>query len=235
PTDDEHIFLSADYSQIELRLMAHISDDAAMLEAFQRDEDIHSRTAAEVYGVKIEDVTPEMRRKAKITNFAVIYGVSAYGLSRQVELSVKESAEFIDIYFQRYPGVKKYMEDVVKQAEEEGRVSTIFGRRRYIPDIKAKNRQVREFAKRAAINTPIQGSSADIIKLAMIKIYNEFMSKGFRSKMTLQVHDELLFDVFIPELDEVKAVIKSGMENVADLKVPIKVEMGAGRNWLEAH
>jgi DNA polymerase-1 len=235
PADDDHIFLSADYSQVELRLMAHIAGDETMIRSFINDEDIHRRTAAEVYGVKIDDVTPEMRRRAKVANFAVIYGVSAYGLSRQVEMTVKESAKFIDIYFERYPGVKKFMEEIVRKAEEQGYVSTIFGRRRYIPDIKAKNRQVREFAKRAAINTPIQGSAADIIKLAMIKIHNDFIEHQLKSKMVLQVHDELLFDVFNPELETVKAIVKEGMENVVELKIPLKADIGTGNNWLEAH
>ncbi|PJA29577.1 MAG: DNA polymerase I [candidate division Zixibacteria bacterium CG_4_9_14_3_um_filter_46_8] len=235
PTDDEHIFLSADYSQIELRLMAHIADDQAMIDSFLRDEDIHSRTAAEVYGVALKEVTPEMRRKAKVTNFAVIYGVSAYGLSRQVELSVRESADFIDIYFERYPGVRKFMDEAIRQAEANGYVSTIFGRRRYIPDIKSLNRQIREFSRRAAINTPIQGSAADIIKLAMIKIHAGIIEMRLKSRMVLQVHDELLFDVFLPELDVLRNIVKEGMENITHLKIPLKVEMGTGRNWLEAH
>ncbi len=235
PTNEDYTFLSADYSQIELRLVAHIADDKAMIESFLRDEDIHTRTAAEVFGVDIEDVTPDMRRKSKITNFSIIYGVSPYGLSRQAEMSVQESKQFIDIYFRRYPGVKKYMEEIVKFAEEKGYVSTIFGRRRYIPDIKSRNHQVREFAKRTAINTPIQGSAADVIKLAMIKIYNELSSRGFKSKMVLQVHDELLFDVYLAELGDIREIIKNGMENVIELKVPLRVEIGIGKNWLEAH
>jgi len=176
-----------------------------------------------------------MRRKAKVTNFAVIYGVSAYGLSRQVELSVRESADFIDIYFERYPGVRKFMDEAIRQAEANGYVSTIFGRRRYIPDIKSLNRQIREFSRRAAINTPIQGSAADIIKLAMIKIHAGIIEMRLKSRMVLQVHDELLFDVFLPELDVLRNIVKEGMENITHLKIPLKVEMGTGRNWLEAH
>ncbi|MCP4634057.1 MAG: DNA polymerase I [candidate division Zixibacteria bacterium] len=235
PTDENHIFLSADYSQIELRLMAHIAGDETMIKSFKNDEDIHSRTAAEIYNVDIEHVTPEMRRKAKITNFAVIYGVSAYGLSRQVELSVKESAQFIDIYFKRYPYVKEYMDKVVKTVEDVGYVTTLFGRRRYIPDINARNKQIRDFARRAAINTPIQGTAADIIKMAMTEIHNEFIKQDYRTKMVLQVHDELVFDVYLPELDKVKDIVKSGMENITRLKIPIRVDMGTGNNWLEAH
>jgi DNA polymerase-1 len=233
PADENHRILSADYSQIELRIMAHIADDATMIESFKRDEDIHRRTAAEVYGVEIKNVTDSQRRAAKTANFAIIYGVSAYGLSQQSELSVAESKEFIDIYFERYPGIKKYMDDMIAMAREKGYVSTMFGRRRYLPDIDAKSKQARQFAERIAINTPIQGSAADMIKIAMIDIAGDI--SGMKSDMILQVHDELVFDAHKDEMDRLKKTVKNRMEKAVKLKVPVKVDMGIGDNWLEAH
>lgn len=233
PADTKCRILSADYSQIELRIMAHIADDATMIESFKRDEDIHRRTAAEVYGVDIKDVTDSQRRAAKTANFAIIYGVSAYGLSQQSELSVAESKEFIDIYFERYPGIKKYMDDMISMAREKGYVSTMFGRRRYLPDINAKSNQARQFAERIAINTPIQGSAADMIKIAMINIAGDM--RKMKSDMILQVHDELVFDAHKDEMDRLKKIVKSRMEGAVKLKAPVKVDMGVGDNWLEAH
>jgi DNA polymerase-1 len=225
--------LSADYSQIELRLMAHFANDSALIAAFERGEDIHRRTAAEVFGVKLEKVSDAMRRSAKTANFAIIYGVSAYGLSQQGELSVKDSQEYIDAYFKRYPSVKKYMDDIKATAREKGYVETLLGRRRYLPDINAKSRQAREFAERTAINTPLQGTAADLIKLAMIRIDNELKSK--ESKMILQVHDELVFEQRLTEREYLGTMVKQIMEKALKLKVPLKVDLSFGDNWLEAH
>ena len=233
PAGTGYKILSADYSQIELRLMAHMANDKTMIESFQRDEDIHRRTAAEVFSVDIKDITEAQRRAAKTANFAIKYGVSAYGLSQQSELSVKESKDFIDIYFDRYPGIKKYMDDMIEFARENGYVSTMFGRRRYLPDINAKSVQARQFAERIAINTPIQGSAADMIKIAMINIAEDM--SGMKSMMILQVHDELVFDAYEDEMEKLTHIIKKRMESAVDLKVPVKVDIGIGENWLEAH
>ncbi len=232
PRDENHLIMSSDYSQIELRILAHFSEDRTLIESFEKGEDIHARTAAEVFGVNINQITPEMRRSAKTANFAVIYGVSAYGLSQQTELDVTQSKDFINTYFARYPGIKKYMDDTISFARKNGFVTTLFNRIRYLPEINAKNFQVRQFAERTAINTPIQGTAADMIKVAMIRIYNS-ISK-MKSKMILQVHDELVFDVHKSELDELKAIVKDGMESAVMLKVPIVVDIGIGQNWLTA-
>lgn len=230
--EDFDIF-SADYSQIELRLMAHFAGDKALIESFNRGEDIHRRTAAEVFGIKLEDVTEEHRRAAKTANFAIIYGVSAYGLSQQSGLSVKESQDYIDAYFDRYPGVKRYMDEIKAFAREKGYVETLLNRRRYLPDINSHSRQAREFAERTAINTPIQGTAADMIKLAMIHIARKLKTK--KSKMILQVHDELVFEQASSERDYLQKMVKTEMEKAFTLKVPIKVDLGEGANWLEAH
>jgi DNA polymerase-1 len=233
PADGDHRILSADYSQVELRIMAHFASDETMIESFKSGEDIHRRTAAEVYGVDIADVTQEQRRAAKTANFAIIYGVSAYGLSQQSELSLTESKDFIDIYFKRYPGIKKYMDDMIKFARKEGYVATLFDRRRYLPDINAKSAQARQFAERTAINTPIQGTAADMIKMAMINIFKSI--SGMKSRMILQVHDELVFDAHMDEIGDLKKIVIKEMENAVKLDVPIKVDIEAGENWLEAH
>lgn len=225
--------LSADYSQIELRLMAHFAADKSLIQSFKDGEDIHKRTAAEVYGVKLEDVTAEQRRAAKTANFAIIYGVSAYGLSMQSELNMNEAKDYIGTYFSRYPGVKKYMEDIKEFARKNGYVETLMRRRRYLPDIKAKSRQAREFAERTAINTPIQGTAADLIKMAMLNIAAELQGK--KSWMIMQVHDELVFEQYLEENKFLKKMVKSKMEGALTLKVPIKVDLGEGENWLEAH
>lgn len=233
PAGDDYKIFSADYSQIELRIMAHFASDKTMIESFKSDEDIHRRTAAEVYAVDIEDVTDDQRRAAKTANFSIIYGVTAYGLSQQSELSLGESRDFIDVYFERYPGIKKYMEDIKKFARENGYVSTLFDRRRYLPDINAKSVQARQFAERTAINTPIQGTAADMIKIAMIRIADAI--RDMKSKMILQVHDELVFDAHFDELDRLSKIVKREMEGAVKLNVPIKVDMAFGDNWLEAH
>ena len=231
--DKDFRLLSADYSQIELRILAHFSEDPTLTASFLKGEDVHTRTASEVFGVNPEEVTPEQRRQAKIANFAVIYGVSAYGLSQQTEMTVEEADMFITIYFKKYPKVAEYVEHCIEKARKDGFVTTLLGRRRYIPEINSTNRQVREFAERIALNTPIQGTAADLIKVVMIKIAEEMRSKKTRSKMILQVHDELVFEVHKSELEYMKKMVKERMENSLKLKVPIKVEVGVGENWLE--
>ncbi|MCH7878216.1 MAG: DNA polymerase I [candidate division Zixibacteria bacterium] len=232
PRDKNYQILSADYSQVELRILAHISGDKGLVTAFKNNEDIHCRTAAEVFGVALEDVTPDQRRVAKTANFAVIYGVSAYGLSQQSDMNVHESKEFIETYFERYAGIKKYMNDTLTFARKNGYVETLTGRRRQIADLDAKNMSVRQFAERVAINTPIQGAAADIIKLAMLRIHDDL--KGMDSMMTLQVHDELVFDARKSEIDRLTEIVRNGMESAFKLSVPLVVDIGVGDNWLEA-
>jgi DNA polymerase-1 len=234
PADENHIFLSADYSQIELRIMAHLCKDKNMIEAFSRNIDIHTSTAANIYSIPVSDVTREMRTKAKTANFGIIYGISSFGLSQRLSISRKESAKLIEDYFNTYPNVKNYMNRSIQWARDKGYVETIMGRRRFLPDIHSANSLIRGMAERNAINAPIQGSAADIIKLAMVNIFAKMNGK-FKSKMILQVHDELLFDVFKPELDSVKEIVKNEMENAIILDVPLIVEIGCGKNWMEAH
>ncbi len=231
PRDRDYRILKADYSQIELRILAHFSQDKALIKAFRNNEDIHRRTAADVYGVSPDKVTPDMRRAAKTANFAIIYGVTAYGLSQQTELDLGQSKDFIDTYFERYPGIRKYMDSTIALARKDGFVKTLFNRIRYLPEINAKNFQMRQFAERTAINTPIQGTAADMIKVAMIDIHKRIAK--MKSKMILQVHDELVFDAHKNELGELKEIVKTGMEKAVKLKVPIVVDMGVGRNWLD--
>jgi DNA polymerase-1 len=232
PRDDKYTLLVADYSQIELRILAHFSEDKGLIEGFKRGEDIHARTAAEVFGVDLDSVTPEQRRAAKTANFAVIYGVSAYGLSQQTELDLTESKQFIDTYFERYPGIKDYMEKTIAGARKDGYVTTLLGRRRYLPEINSKNYQVRQFAERTAINTPIQGTAADMIKTAMINIFDDL--QGMKTKMVLQVHDELIFDTHSSEITKVTELVRKRMSRALKLVVPIEVSIGTGPNWLEA-
>ncbi len=232
PRDKNYKLLIADYSQIELRILAHFSNDKTLIEAFRNGQDIHARTASEVYGVSMDNITTEMRRAAKTANFAIIYGVSAYGLSQQTGLTVAESKEFIETYLARYPGIKKYMDSTIEAARKDGFVKTLFNRVRYLPEINAKNYQIRQFAERTAINTPIQGTAADMIKVAMIDIHNKM--KNMKSKMLLQVHDELVFDTHTDEIEKLKKIVKQGMENAVKLKVPVVADMGLGDNWLDA-
>lgn len=235
-SDDRHILMAADYSQIELRLIAELSGDKAMLEAFQEGLDIHTATASKVFDVPLESVTREMRSNAKTVNFGIIYGVSAFGLSQQTDLSRTESKEVIDSYFNTYPGIKKYMDENIEQAREKGYVTTILGRKRILRDINSRNAIMRGHAERNAINTPVQGSAADMIKLAMININQEMVRRNLQSLMTLQVHDELVFDVVKTELEELEALVINQMEKaLPGLKVPIIAEVGTGNNWLEAH
>ncbi len=231
----QYLFLDADYSQIELRIMAHLSGDRNLIEAFQNDEDIHLRTAALSFGLTPEYVTPDLRRQAKVINFGIMYGMSPYGLSEALDISVQEAKEFIENYFHVYPGVKQYIEQTIREAKEKGYVTTLLGRRRYLPDINSSNNRVREFAERTAVNTPIQGSAADLIKIAMINIHRRLKQAGMQTKMILQVHDELAFEVPKAELQQAEELITREMERALKLSVPIKVEVGVGPNWLEAH
>ncbi|MDR1673819.1 MAG: DNA polymerase I [Bacteroidales bacterium] len=229
------LLLSADYSQIELRLMAHVSNDLHMTEAFRNNEDIHTATAAKIYGIPLPDVTPDMRRKAKTANFGIIYGISAFGLSQRLGIPRTEAQELIAGYFEAYPDVRQYMNQSIDNARQCGYVSTLMGRRRYLPDILSANAVVRGMAERNAINAPIQGSAADIIKLAMVRIHDTFVRQRLQSKMILQVHDELVFDVLQTELEQVKEIVRREMENAYPLSVPLTVDVGVGNNWLEAH
>lgn len=236
PRDENHILLAADYSQIELRIIAHVSKDESMIEAFSMGNDFHTATAAKVFKVDIDKVTSDQRRNAKTVNFSIIYGAGAVNLSRQLNISRKEAADLIQQYFTEFKGLKRYMEETVAFAREHGYVQTLMGRRRYLRDINSRNSLTASNAERAAINTPIQGSAADMIKIAMINIHQSFKEHKFSSAMILQVHDELVFDVYKPELEKVKAVIEDKMKNaLPDLSVPILVGMGTGENWLEAH
>lgn len=235
PRDENHILLSADYSQIELRIIAEISKDENMMEAFVNGLDIHTATAAKVYGIALDEVTSEQRRNAKAVNFGIIYGQSAFGLSQSLGIPRKEAAEIIENYFAQYSGIKKYMADTMNFARENGYVETIMGRRRYLRDITSANQTVRGFAERNAINAPIQGSAADMIKIAMIHIHQDLIDQKLQSKMTMQVHDELVFDVLKEEKEQVKKIILNRMQNAIKTQVPIVVEVGEGLNWLEAH
>ncbi|MCL1938876.1 MAG: DNA polymerase I [Candidatus Azobacteroides sp.] len=233
--DDGCLFLSVDYSQIELRIMAHLSEDRNMMEAFRSGQDIHAATASKIFGVPLLEVTREMRRKAKTANFGIIYGISVFGLSEQLRILRTEAKELIDGYFATFPEVKNYMDKSIKIAREKGYVETIFHRKRFLPDINSRNSVVRGYAERNAINAPIQGSAADIIKVAMNRIYKRFREEDLRSRMIMQVHDELNFNVFPDELERVKSIVVEEMENATPLKVPLIAECGVGNNWLEAH
>jgi DNA polymerase-1 len=235
PASADRALLSADYSQIELRLLAHLAEDEQMLADFAAKLDIHTATAAELFGVPVSGVTQEMRRQAKTCNFGIAYGVSPYGLARQLGISPGRGKEFIDHFYMRYPGVRKYLDSLIAQAREDGYVSTLLGRRRSLPEITSANRNIREAAERMAINTPIQGSAADLIKLAMIRLAKALPEKGFKSRMILQVHDELVLEGPTAEMAEVKKIVVEIMSKVYPLKVELAVEAGWGPNWLEAH
>ena len=235
PRNEDYTLLAADYSQIELRIIAALSDESTMIEAFKNGEDIHASTASKVFNVPLEDVTREQRSNAKTVNFGIIYGVSAFGLSNQTDLSRAEAKELIETYYKTYPKLRNYISEQIEFARENGYVQTVLGRRRYLKDINGSNAIVRGAAERNAVNAPIQGSAADIIKIAMINIHKKLEVGKYQSKMLLQVHDELVFDVYKPELEELKTMIKTEMENAYKLSVPLDVELGIGNNWLEAH
>ena len=235
PDNADCTFFSADYSQIELRIMAHLSNDEHMIEAFRSGADIHAATAAKIYGIPVEEVSSDMRRKAKTANFGIIYGISVFGLAERLNIPRAESKELIEGYFKSYPGIRDYMDESIRIAKEKGYVETIFKRKRYLPDINSHNAIVRGYAERNAINAPIQGSAADIIKVAMVRIFNRFESEGLKSKMILQVHDELNFNVCNDELEKVKQIVLEEMEGAIKLQVPLIADCGEGVNWLEAH
>ena len=233
--DEGCLFLSADYSQIELRLMAHFSQDPHMLEAFRSGQDVHAATAAKIFGVTIEEVTKEQRRQAKTANFGIIYGISAFGLAQQLDCSRSEAKALIDGYFAAFPGVIDYIERQKELARQQGYAVTLFGRKRYLPDIVSHNATVRSFAERNAVNSPIQGTAADIIKMAMVAINNRLKAEGLQTKMIMQVHDELNFNVPVNEVDRVREIVVDEMQNVVHLTVPLIADCGVGENWLEAH
>ncbi|MCO8194371.1 DNA polymerase I [Anaerofustis sp. NSJ-163] len=234
PSKEGNVLVDADYSQIELRVLAHISSDEKLINAFKNNEDIHARTASEVFGVNIEDVTSEMRSRAKAVNFGIVYGISDFGLSKDLNISRKNAKEYIDTYLAKYPNVSKYMKDIVEFAKENGYVTTMFNRRRYINEIHSKNFNVRSFGERTALNTPIQGSAADIIKLAMINVESEIKKRNLKSKLILQVHDELIIDAPENEVMEVKEILKDKMENAVKMDCPLKADINVGKNWFEA-
>ena len=234
-TDEQHVLIDADYSQIELRILAHMSQDPAMLSAFQNGEDIHRRTAANVFGVAMEDVTPQMRASAKAVNFGIIYGISDFGLSRNIGISRKEAAAFIDTYLARYPGVKRYMEESVRLAKENGYAKTLFGRRRSMPELTSNQYTVRQFGERVAMNMPIQGTAADVIKLAMVRIDERLRQEGFRARLILQVHDELIIDAPIEEEEAACAMLKETMESVVSFSVLLEADVHSAHSWFEAH
>jgi DNA polymerase-1 len=233
--DAGNLLLSADYSQIELRILAHLSSDPSLIRTFQENEDIHARTASEIFGLPQGEITAEMRRKAKAVNFGIIYGISAFGLAQDIGVSNAEAKRYIDNYFGRYPRVREFIDRTIEQARATGFVTTLLGRRRYIPEMASSSAPVRAFGERMAVNTPIQGTAADLIKLAMISIHDAIASRGLRSRMILQVHDELIFEVPHGEIDPMEGMVRRAMEGVLNLAVPIKVDLGTGANWDEAH
>jgi DNA polymerase-1 len=226
-----HVLLAADYSQIELRLLAHYSKDPLLVEAYRRGDDIHTLTASQVFGVPPLMVTPEHRRQAKVVNFGIVYGLSPFGLSQNLGIEKSEAKRFIDAYFEKYAGVRKFIDKTLEEARREQKVQTLFGRVRPIPDINSKNANMRGFAERTAANTPLQGTAADLIKIAMIRIDAAIRDRKLQSRMLLQVHDELVFEVAEKELDSVRTLVREHMENVHPLHVPLLVEIGVGPNW----
>lgn len=233
PENKEYVLCDADYSQIELRVLAHITKDASLIEAFANNEDIHTNTAAKVFGVSKAEVTPLMRSRAKAVNFGIVYGIGDFSLSRDLGITRKEAKRYIEEYLDKYPGVRKYMHDIVEQGKSEGYVKTLFNRRRYLPELKSSNFNIRSFGERIAMNTPIQGSAADIIKIAMVKVYNELKKRGMKSRLVLQIHDELLVETHKSEEAQVKTIMRECMENAASLDVPLTVEVKSGDTWYE--
>lgn len=234
-SNGDYTLVDADYSQIELRVLAHISQDEKMMEAFREEIDIHTKTASEVFHVPLEEVTPRIRNNAKAVNFGIVYGISDYGLSRDLDISRKEAKKYIDNYLENYSDVRRFMDDIVEEGKKNGFVETLLHRRRYIPELKAKNYNVRSFGERIAMNTPIQGSAADIIKMAMVKVYRELRNEGLESRLILQIHDELIIETYKDELEKVKEIIKNVMENIISLDVPLKVDLEFGDSWYETH
>ena len=234
PDEQGDILLSCDYSQIELRVLAQMSQDEKMIDAFKHHSDIHRKTASEVFKVPIEEVTPLMRSRAKAVNFGIVYGISDFSLSQDLHITKKEASEYMEIYFDRYPNIKGYLDSLIEEAKEKGFVITILNRRRFIPEIKSSNRIVKALGERLAMNAPIQGSAADIIKLAMVNVYNKLNELQLKSKIILQVHDELILNVKQDELEQVKTLVKDEMENVLKMDVPLEVDINIGNTWYEA-
>jgi DNA polymerase-1 len=230
-----YLLLAADYSQIELRIMAHLSQDDGLLAAFKSDRDVHRATAAEVFGTTVDGVTSDQRRSAKAINFGLIYGMSAFGLARQLGIPRAEAQAYVDLYFERYPGVKKYMDDTRARARVQGYVSTVMGRRLYLPEINARNVQRRQYAERSAINAPMQGTAADIIKCAMIAVADWLTGESIDARLIMQVHDELVLEVAETQAERTSAGVRNIMEQALELSVPLRVDMGVGPNWDEAH
>ena len=230
-----HVLLAADYSQIELRIMAHLSADPGLVKAFSKELDVHRATAAEVFGLALDDVTADQRRSAKAINFGLMYGMSAFGLAKQLGIARGEAQEYVNLYFDRYPGVKAYMDDIREKASADGFVETVFGRRLYLPEINARNANRRQYAERTAINAPMQGTAADIIKRAMISVQGWLQKDDPGARMIMQVHDELVFEVAEDAVDAVRDRVIELMNSAADLTVPLKVDAGVGKNWDEAH
>ena len=235
PSFENGLIMSADYSQIELRLMAHMSGDSLFIEAFRAGKDIHAATASKIFGVPEDQLTREQRNRAKVANFGIIYGISAFGLSQRLGIPRQEAKQLIEGYFSSYPQVENYMNQMIQSAKEIGYVTTLYGRKRYLPDINSKNPTVRGLAERNAVNAPIQGSAADIIKVAMIRVFEKISQNRLSSKMVLQVHDELVFDVYPGEEERLATIVKREMEGVIELSVPLTVDCRYGENWLEAH
>ncbi len=231
--NQDYVLVDADYSQIELRVLAHISGDESLVQSFKNNEDIHTRTASEVFGVSKDLVTPLMRNRAKAVNFGIIYGISDFGLARDLKISRKEAKFYIDNYFARYPLVKRYMENIVAEGKKKGYVTTILNRIRYIPELSSANAIQRNFGERIAMNTPIQGSAADIIKIAMVKVYKELKKRGMKSKLILQVHDELIVEAHKDEVEEVMRIVKEKMESAVKLRVPLVVDINYGSSWYD--
>jgi DNA polymerase-1 len=232
--DSGKIFVDADYSQIELRVLAHISGDEIMVNAFRENQDIHTICASKIFNVPVENVSKQLRSRAKAVNFGIVYGISEFGLAEQTGINRKEAKDFMEQYLNTYSGIKKYMEDIVEEAKAKGYIDTLFGRRRYIPELKSNNYMVRKFGERVAMNTKVQGTAADIMKIAMINVYKKLKEEGLKSKIVLQIHDELLVEAPLEEKERVKEILVSEMENVCNLSVPLKVEAEEGKNWLAA-
>ena len=234
PRESTDVLLSCDYSQIELRVLAHMSDDKNMIDAFNHHSDIHTKTASEVFKVPVEEVTSLMRSRAKAVNFGIVYGISDFSLSQDLKITKKEASEYMEIYFDRYPKIKEYLESVKEEAKDKGYVLTVLNRRRFIPEIKSSNKIVKALGERLAMNAPIQGSAADIIKLAMVKVYNRLKKEKLNSEMILQVHDELILNVKENELEIVKSLVKEEMENVLKMSVTLEVDTNIGNTWYDA-
>jgi DNA polymerase-1 len=234
PGEDGWVIISADYSQIELRVLAHISQDATLIQSFLRDEDIHRRTAAEVFGADFQDVTPEMRSRAKAVNFGIVYGISDYGLARNIGVKPAEAKEFIERYFDRYSGVRSYMNSIVAQAKLDGYVTTLMNRRRLLPELSSSSFAVRKFAERVAMNTPIQGTAADIIKRAMVNVQARLAKEGLRARLLLQVHDELVLEAPVDEAEATAALVAGEMSESVQVAVPLKVDVATGKSWMDA-